>query len=241
MPILYWPVQFIHAPLVGLGSCCSRRNLSTPAILILTDNLLWFYSVIRAVKAAFCIMEFSVAVNKLKVWVIFVKKFLHCWIKKKQILCFLGCFFSFSFYTMLSMTEQQLNTWMWGQNIFLTEGGEKNNTQQDTCQKFNPPLSKPLRFCPNFPRTYTREDNTARSFGLEGKKNKTLHCAIECVVECWLKSHLDASSIFQKPNFVCLGQKRLVAAAKDAPATQPTCVTHVAAERLSLEQQTVTR
>lgn len=121
---------------------------------------------------------------------------------------------------------------------------EKNTTQQDTCQKFNPPLSKSLRFCPNLPRTKltcTWEDDNTESFWLGRGGPKTLHSAIERVVECWLKSHLDASSIFQKPNFVCLGQRRLVAAAKDAPATQPTCVTHVAAERLSVEQQPASR
>lgn len=43
------------------------------------------------------------------------------------------------------MTEQPLNTWMCGQNIFLTEGEKKNTTQQDTCQKFNPPLSSSVQ------------------------------------------------------------------------------------------------
>lgn len=107
---------------------------------------------------------------------------------------------------------------------------------QSTSFKAIKVLSKP----PKTELTCTWEDDNAKSFWLGGK-TKTLHSAIECVVECWLKSHLDASSIFQKPNFICLGQRQLVAAAKDAPATQPTCVTHVAAERLSVEQQTVSR
>lgn len=185
-------------------------------------------------------MEFSVTLKKLKARVIFQNSSIAG--LKKQV--FFNYFIYLFFDTMHSMTEQPLNTWMCGQNIFLTEG-EKNTTQQDTCQKFNPPLSKPLRFCPNPPRPNSlapeRTTMRNRSDWGGGGGTKTLHSAIECVVECWLKRHLDASSIFQKPNFVCLGQRRLVAAAKDAPATQPTCVTHVAAERLSVEQQTVSR
>lgn len=95
-------------------------------------------------------MEFSVTLKKLKARVIFQNSSIAG--LKKQVYFFYYYLFIYLFFdTMLSMTEQPLNTWMCGQNIFLTEG-EKNTTQQDTCQKFNPPLSKPLRFCPNPPR-----------------------------------------------------------------------------------------
>lgn len=229
--MLHWLVQE--------DICRSRRYLSTSAILILTDKLFWCSSVIRAVNGTFCIMEFSLTLKKLKARVIF-SKFFHCWIKKAGFLFFIYLFIFWHNALNDRTAAQYLN--VWPEYLSNRRREEYHSARhmseiQSTSFKAIKVLSKP----PKTELTCTWEENNAKSSWLGGGGTKTLHSAIECVVECWLKRHLDASSIFQKPNFVCLGQRRLVAAAKDAPATQPTCVTHVAAERLSVEQQTVSR
>lgn len=67
---------------------------------------------------------------------------------------------------------------MCGQNIFLTEGEKKNTTQQDTCQKFNRPLSKPLRFCPNLPKpnSLAPERTTMRDHSDGGENQNASFC-----------------------------------------------------------------
>lgn len=111
-------------------------------------------------------MDLSGKLKTLKVWGVFFFKFIHYRIQKKNRFFFAQC----------SQWQKRSSVSESASRIsFLSEREEKNNTQQDTCQKSNPLLSKPLTFCPKTPKTqlnYTGEDVNRRLFGLE-KKTKT--------------------------------------------------------------------